>query len=127
MKPRFRASVILFAAGIVSAGFWNPRVARAADTYLPFEGEKTTWHDGFDRYDYLMDEASFAITPFKQPDSEKFAVGNPPKGQRRCIVVVPRQTAPGHPWTWQGCYWDHEPQTEDELRRRGFHIALLTP
>src|SRR6266446_10188603 len=127
MKSRFSAPVALFAAVVLSADFWNPRVARAADTYVPFESEKTTWHDGFDRYDYLMDEASFAITPFKRPDSEAFAVGNPPKGQRRCIVVVPRQAAPGHPWSWQACYWDHEPQAEAELLRRGFHIAFITP
>jgi len=127
MKATFSARVALLAAGILWAGFWSPRVARAASIYVPFNGEKTTWHDGFERYDYLLDEASFAITPFKRPDSEKFAVGNPPKGQRRCIVVVPRQAAPGHPWSWQGCYWDHEPQAEVELLRRGFHIAFITP
>src|SRR2546427_79167 len=99
----FSARVALLVAGILWAGFWSPRVARAASIYVPFNGEKTTWHDGFERYDYLLDEASFAITPFKRPDSEKFAVGNPPKGQRRCIVVVPRQAAPGNPWSWQGC------------------------
>ncbi len=127
MKATFSARIALLAAGILWAGFWSPRVARAASIYVPFNGEKTTWHDGFERYDYLLDEASFAITPFKRPDSEKFAVGVPPKGQRRCIVVVPKQAAPGHPWSWQGCYWDHEPQAEVELLRRGFHIAFITP
>jgi hypothetical protein len=102
-------------------------VARAAEKYVPFDGEKSAWHDGFDRYDYLMDEETLAITPFKRPDTEKFAVGNPAKGKRRCIVVVPKQAAPGNPWSWQGCYWDHEPQTEVELLRRGFHIVFLTP
>jgi len=126
MKPTFSA-LTLFALSVFSAGFWNPRAVRAEDTYVPFEGEKTTWHDGFDRYDYLMDEASFAITPFKRPDAEKFAVGNPAKGQRRCIVVVPKRAASGHPWSWQACSWDHEPQTEVELLRRGFHIAFITP
>jgi hypothetical protein len=28
---------------------------------------------------------------------------------------------------WRGCYWDHEPQTEVELLRRGFHVAFVTP
>ena len=126
MKSKFSGSVTLLVARILCVGFWNAGVARAADMYIPFEGE-TTWHDAFERYDYLMDEASFAITPFKPPDSEKFAVGSPPKGQRRCIVVVPKQAAPGHPWSWQACYWDHEPQTEVELLRRGFHIAFITP
>src|SRR6266850_1854070 len=100
---------------------------RGAETHLPFEGEKSAWHDGFDRYDYVMDEESFAITSFKRPEGEKFAVGDPPKGARRCIVVVPKLAATGHPWSWQGCYWDHEPQTEVELLRRGFHIAFITP
>jgi hypothetical protein len=63
--------------------------------YLPFEGEKTTWHEGFERFDYVMEEDSFAITPFKRPEGEKFAVGNPAKGQRRCIVVVPKKIATG--------------------------------
>jgi hypothetical protein len=127
MKSKSSVQLALLAFGVFSAGFWNLRAARAAETYVSFEGEKSTWHDGFDRFDYAMDEESFAITPFKRPEEEKFAVGNPAKGQRRCIVVVPKQAAPGNPWSWQGCYWDHEPQTEVELLRRGFHIAFITP
>lgn len=115
--------------GIIAAYMlWiSGTVLQAAETLVPFEGEKTIWHDGFDRYDYMMDEETLAVTPIKRPDSEKFAVGNPAKGQRRCIVVVPKQPATGNPWSWQGCYWDHEPQTEVELLRRGFHIAFITP
>ena len=122
-----RAALTLLAAtGLVSTP-WSQGIASAASTYVPFDGEKTSWHDGFDRYDYVMDEVNFEITPFKRPESEKFAVGNPPKGQRRCIVVVPKQAASSYPWSWQACYWDHEPQTEVELLRRGFHIAFITP
>jgi len=120
--PTTLASFLLFAAIL-----WTPDPAPAAETYVPFDGEKSAWHDGFDRYDFVMDETSLAIIPFKQPEAEKFAVGPPPKGQRRCIVVIPKQAAPGNPWSWQGCYWDHEPQTEVELLRRGFHIAFITP
>lgn len=100
---------------------------KAADAYVPFEGAKSTWHDSFDRFDYVMDETTFAIQPFVRPEGEKFGVGAPAKGQRRCIVVVPKQPAAGNPWSWQGCYWDHEPQAEVELLRRGFHIAFITP
>jgi pimeloyl-ACP methyl ester carboxylesterase len=100
--------------------------AKPAVSYRPFEGETRSWH-GFDRHDYVMDEATFAVTPFQPPASEKFAVGAPPAGQRRCIVVVPKEPAPGNPWSWQACYWDHEPQAEVELLRRGFHIAFITP
>ena len=71
--------------------------AFAADAYTPFDGEKTTWHDGFDRYDFVMDETTLAITPFKAPDGEKFAVRDPAKGQRRCIVIVPKKVADGQP------------------------------
>ena len=91
-----------------------------------FTGEKTDWH-GFDRYDFVIDEETFAITPIKAPEGEKNSVGTPAKGQRRCIVVVPAKAAPGNPWSWQACYWDHEPQTEVELLKRGFHIAFITP
>jgi acetyl esterase/lipase len=84
-----------------------------------FEGEKTKWH-GFDRYDFLMDEQTLAITP-----AVKGAKGA--KGQRPCIVVVPKTAAPGNPWSWQACYWDHEPQAEVELLKRGFHIVFIAP
>lgn len=91
-----------------------------------FPGEKTTWH-GFDRYDFVMDEQSLSIKPFKPDPTEKNGVKPPAQGQRRCIVVVPTKAAPGNPWSWQGCYWDHEPQTEIELLKRGFVISFITP
>ena len=92
-----------------------------------FDGGKSAWHDGFVRYDFVMDDETLAISPFTRPEKEGFAVGAPAKGQRRCIVVVPNKPAPGNPWSWQGCYWDHQPQAEVELLRRGFYIAFITP
>lgn len=82
-----------------------------------FGGAKTDWH-GFDRYDFFLDEETLAI---KAADTDGVV-----KGQRRCIVVPPKTAAAGKPWSWRGCYWDHEPQTEIELLRRGFHIAYIT-
>jgi len=105
----------------------NQTTDSGATSYIPFEGEKTSWHDGFDRYDYVMDEETFQIQPFKRDEDERYGVKGPSKGQRRCIVVVPKQPAPGNPWSWQGCYWDHQPQAEVELLHRGFHIAFITP
>jgi hypothetical protein len=67
-----------------------------------------------------------AITAFGKPENEKFGVAQPAEGQRRCIVVVPRKAAPGHPWSWRGCYWDHQPQAEVELLRRGFYVAYIS-
>src|SRR2546427_4043443 len=72
-----------------------------------FDGVKSAWHDGFVRYDFTMDDETLAITPFTRPEKEGFAVGAPAKGQRRGIVVAPNKPAPGNPWSWQACYWDH--------------------
>jgi hypothetical protein len=104
----------------------GPSNAKGAD-YTPFDGAKTAWHAGFDRYDFLMDETTLAVEPFRRDEDERFGVKAPPRGKRRCIVVVPKTPAPGYPWSWQGCYWDHEPQAEVELLRRGFHVAFVTP
>ena len=85
----------------------------------PFDGAKSQWH-GFDRYDYLLDETALTIRP-----ADPAVTGDVP-GQRRCIVVAPKQAAPGRPWSWRGCYWDHQPQAEIELLHRGYHIAYIT-
>lgn len=106
--------------------FWHLAPARSADAYVPFAGEKSAWHDGFERYDFVMDEETMSIKPFRRPEGEKFGIGDPAPGQRRCIVIVPKQAAAGLPWSWQGCYWNHEPQAEVELLRRGFHIAYIS-
>ena len=74
-----------------------------------------------------MDETDLTIKPYKVAPDERNAVRDQVPGQRRCVVVVPKAAAPGNPWSWQGCYWDHKPQTEVELLRRGFHIAFAAP
>ncbi len=105
---------------------WIPNAAHAADAPPAFDGEPSVWHDGFVRYDFAMDETTLAITPFKAPGAEGFGVRDPAKGQRRCIIIAPKTAAPGNPWSWRGCYWDHQPQTEVELLKRGFHIAYIS-
>lgn len=115
------------AAFVIAALACGPAIAHAADGYAPFEGEKTSWRDGFDRFDFVMDEDSLNVAPFKRPEGEGFGVQAPEKGKRRCVVIVPKQPAPGNPWSWRGQYWDHEPQAEVELLRRGFHVAFVTP
>jgi pimeloyl-ACP methyl ester carboxylesterase len=101
-------------------------IAPVAAQNSGFGPEKTSWH-GYDRYDFVMDEQTLEITPIKAPEGEKNSVGAPAKGQRRCIVVVPKVAASGNPWSWQACYWDHQPQAEVELLGRGFYIAFITP
>ena len=97
-----------------------------AEARVAFDGEQSAWRDGFVRYDYVMDEATLAISPMRAPEGEKFGVQDPPAGKRRCVIVAPKRPAPGNPWSWRGCYWDHEPQAEVELLRRGFHIAYIS-
>lgn len=126
MNSRTVVALGAFTALVFVAILSKPAVAFAADTYVPFDGEKSAWHEGFDRFDFVMDEETLAIKPFKAPEGEKFGVRDPVKGQRRCVVVVPKQVAAGNPWSWQGCYWDHQPQAEVELLRRGFHIAYIS-
>jgi pimeloyl-ACP methyl ester carboxylesterase len=107
---------------ICAAGFAG--TAFAADPPTAFAGEKTAWH-GFDRYDFLIDEQSLAIKPIKAQDDEKDGIQHQIQGLRRCVIVVPKLAASGNPWSWRGCYWDHQPQTEVELLKRGFHIGYV--
>src|SRR5437762_3119158 len=96
--------------------------ALAADAPEAFSGDKSAWH-GFDRYDFVMDEENLSLKPIVAAPDEKNGIKGEVKGQRRCVVVIPKTAAPGNPWSWQGCYWDHEPQAEVELLKRGFHIC----
>ena len=89
-QPLRRLKHLVFAASFCAAMFWVPKVIMAAEAPLAFTGEKVQWH-GFDRYDFVMDESTSAITPFKSPADEGDGVKAPQKGQRRCIVVVPEQ------------------------------------
>ena len=74
-----------------------------------------------------MDKQTLVITPFKAPAGEQSGeLGISDKGQLRCVVVVPKQAAPGNPWSWRGVYWNHQPQAEVELLKRGFHIAYIS-
>ena len=122
IKRRMSLGLVVFfiAAILCSQATW-------ADSYTPFEGEKTTWRNGFDRYDFLMDEESLNIESVKATREEGYGVKAAPRGKRRCIVIVPKEPAQGVPWSWRGCYWDHEPQTEVELLKRGFHIVFISP
>src|SRR5271154_5718315 len=53
---------------IAFAVFRPAKNSLAADGYTPFGGEKTSWHEGFDRYDFVMDDATGAITPMIAPE-----------------------------------------------------------
>jgi pimeloyl-ACP methyl ester carboxylesterase len=111
-------AVVLVSTALVMA------LQSAAAAPPPFGDEKTSWH-GFDRYDFLMDETDLSIKPYKAAPDEGNAVRTRVKGQLRCVVVAPKEVAPGKPWSWRGYYFDHEPQAEIELLRRGFHVGFI--
>ncbi len=119
-------AIIVLTAIVVFAWGAATTACGGGTEYMAFAGEKSAWHDGFARYDFVMDEQTLAITPFMAPAGENFGVKDPAKGQRRCLVIVPKEPAPGNPWSWRGCYWDHQPQTEVELLKRGFHVAYIS-
>jgi len=131
MKSRIKEHLRLgVRAFVVAVLLWTAGRTVAADQYTPFAGEKTSWHEGFERYDFIMDDATGAIAAVKAPEKEVTSYGidvTLKDGKRRCVVIVPRKAAPGYPWSWRGCYWNHEPQTEVELLRRGFHVAYVAP
>ena len=64
-----------------------------------FPGAKTEWM-GYDRYDFTCDG-------------------------RECLVVCPKETAPGTPWIWRARFFGHEPQTDLALLDRGFHLVYI--
>jgi pimeloyl-ACP methyl ester carboxylesterase len=113
MKP-FAAVVLVLALGGMPVRGEPPQ----------FGGDKTSWH-GFDRYDFLMDESDLTVKPHKAGADESNAVKTSVKGHLRCVVVAPQQPTPGNPWSWRGYYFDHEPQAEIELLKRGFHIGFI--
>jgi pimeloyl-ACP methyl ester carboxylesterase len=117
----WRSLAFLLAVGVA---IWNLSAAAGADAN--FEGEKSTWHDGFARFDYLMDDETLDVQPFKRSADERYGIKDPPPGKHRCVVIVPKQPALGNPWSWRGCYWDHQPQVEVELLKRGFHVAYIS-
>ena len=90
------ATLLLRLTLVAAACLLVPAQAAAGDD-PPFEGEKSSWHDGFDRYDYLMDEATLDIQPFRRGDDERFGIKDPPKGKRRCVVIAPQEARPGQP------------------------------
>jgi len=128
MKPvtflKRRHGYSMLAAALVATIVWLAPDVAAVGASPSFDGEKTAWH-GFDRYDFLMDEADFSIKPYKASRGEGNAVRTQVKGQLRCVVVAPKEAAPGNPWSWRGYYFDHEPQAEVELLKRGFHVGFI--
>src|SRR5262245_19366998 len=70
----------------------HPLSGAAAETPASFTGEKTAWH-GFDRFDFLMDDAALTVQPIKASPDEGNGINGQVKGKLRCVVVVPKEAA----------------------------------
>ena len=91
---------VSLAVVIAATAYFTANRSEAADGFVPFSAVKTAWHEGFDRYDFVMDDATGAITPMVAPASEikDFNADRTLKdGKRRCVVVAPQKAAPGYP------------------------------
>jgi len=44
---------------------------------------------------------------------------------RACLLVVPKEAAPGKPWIWRTEFFGHEPQGDIALLGKGFHVAYM--
>ena len=53
-ERRVSAPAAFFTITLLATLLWDPTLARAADAYVPFDGERSAWHDGFERYDFVM-------------------------------------------------------------------------
>ncbi|MDB5346234.1 MAG: Alpha/beta hydrolase [Schlesneria sp.] len=71
----------------------------SAEEASPFPGTKSDYH-GFVRYDFEVD------------------------GQH-CMVVTPFVAAKGKPWIWRAEFFDHRPEIDLALVKRGFHLAYM--
>jgi pimeloyl-ACP methyl ester carboxylesterase len=44
---------------------------------------------------------------------------------RACLLVLPKEAAPGKPWIWRTEFFGHEPQADLSLLSKGFHVAYM--
>jgi pimeloyl-ACP methyl ester carboxylesterase len=44
---------------------------------------------------------------------------------RACLLVAPKEAAPGKPWIWRTEFFGHEPQGDLGLLAKGFHVAYM--
>jgi hypothetical protein len=65
-------SLYRLAALLLLTGISRVSAQDTAAGAVAFTGEKTAWYEGFDRYDFLMDEQTFALTPIVAKAAETF-------------------------------------------------------
>ena len=92
-------------------------------TPASFTAEKTSWR-GFDRFDFLMDAAALTVQPIKASPDEETRINAQVKGKLRCIVVVPKEVAPGTPWVLRADSVSRDALVDLALLDKGFHIVI---
>ncbi len=45
--------------------------------------------------------------------------------KRPCVLVIPKDAAPGKPWIWRTEFFDHQPQVDLALLAKGWHVAYI--
>ncbi|MCA9141074.1 MAG: prolyl oligopeptidase family serine peptidase [Planctomycetales bacterium] len=63
--------------------------------------------------------------PGKRSDFHSFHRYDFEFNKRNCVIVAPRQAAPGNPWVWRARFFGHEPQLDVALLGRGYHVAYI--
>lgn len=72
---------------------------------------------------FLAPSGFAASFPGKRSEFHSFARHDFEHEGRRCIIVAPEKPAEGKPWIWRARFFGHEPQTDVELLKRGWHVA----
>src|SRR5262245_58582721 len=98
---RLLVPVLMFA---IHQDVSGQEIGKAAEAPASVTGGKTSWH-GFDRYDFLMDDAALTVKPIKASPDEGTGIDRPVEGHLRCVLVVPKEGAPDKPWSWRGRYF----------------------
>ena len=75
----------------------------------------------------MMDEETLTVKPFKRDADEGFGVKAPPRGKRRCIVVVPKRRRPATRGPGGAVTGTTSRRPRSSCCGRGFHIAFITP
>ncbi|HEY1110464.1 MAG TPA: hypothetical protein VGE76_17575, partial [Opitutaceae bacterium] len=45
--------------------------------------------------------------------------------RRPCVLVIPKEAAPGKPWIWRTEFFDHQPQVDIAMLAKGWHVAYM--
>lgn len=59
----------------------------------------------------------------EQSDFHGFVMHTAMFDSAKCMIVQPKNPAPGNPWVWRARFWGHQPAFDTEMLNRGWHVA----